>query len=236
MVPIVPRRDAAAFGRRLLGELARIPDPAWIALAWAMATLPNLTVRSFIWEEGTNAELARSILAGGSLIQPMIYGTPWLEKPSLLPWLIAGTARLTGQLDEWSARLPGMLAVLATALLVHSLARRHAGSRAALFAAASFMFCPLVLRKLTIAEPDTVVTLLSFAAFLIWWHGVEGHRFAPWRWAACGALLAILALAKGPQPVAFFALGAGGFTVFKRRWPALPGLLLCLSLPVLATS
>src|SRR5689334_22954171 len=133
MVPIVPRRNAVAFGRQLLGALTRVPDQAWIALAWAIAALPNLTVRSFIWAEGTNAELARSILAGGSLVQPVIYGTPWLEKPSLLPWLIAGTARLTGQVDEWSARLPAMLAVLATALLVHRLARRHAGGWAPLF-------------------------------------------------------------------------------------------------------
>jgi hypothetical protein len=42
-------------------------------------------------------------------------------------------------------------------------------------------------------------------------------------------------MAKGPQPVAFFALGAGGFTVLQRRWPTLPGLLFCLSLPALAT-
>ena len=34
---------------------------------------------------------------------------------------------------------------------------------ASLFAALSFLFCPLLLQKLTIAEPDTLITALSFA-------------------------------------------------------------------------
>ena len=90
-----------------------------------------------------------------------------------------------------------MLAVLFTALSVHHLALRHSDRAAALFAAASYLCCPLLLRKLTIAEPDTLVTALSsFAAFLLWWHGNEGNAVRLWRWLACGALLAFLALAK----------------------------------------
>src|SRR5258708_27318781 len=132
-----------------------------ICLVWSCAELPGLSLRSFIWEEGTNAEIARAVLAHGDFLQPSIYGVRWNEKPSLLPWMIAGIALLTGQVDEWSARLPAMMSVLMTALLVQSLAQRVASLRAAIFAALSFMFCPLVLQKLTIAEPDTVVTLLS---------------------------------------------------------------------------
>ena len=51
------------------------------------------------------------------------------------------------------------------------------------------------------------------------------------RWLACGGLLATLTMAKGPQPVGFFALGVGGYIVARRRWTALPGLVLCLALP-----
>ena len=215
--------------------LNRVPAPIWIVLLWAIAVLPSLPVRAFIWEEGTNAELGRDVLARGDLLQPTIYGVRWAEKPSLLPWLIAAAARLTGGVDEWSARLPAMLAVLLTALLVQRLTRRYTGAPASLFAAAAFMFCPLLLQKLTISEPDTVITVLSFAAFFIWWRGEEAGRVAAWRWLACGALLAALAMAKGPQPVGFFALGAGGYLIARRRWRALPGLALCLALPAAAT-
>jgi 4-amino-4-deoxy-L-arabinose transferase-like glycosyltransferase len=57
---------------------------------------------------------------------PIVYGIPWLEKPSLLPWLIAGAAAISGQVNEWSARLPAMISVLLTALMVQGLTRRYA--------------------------------------------------------------------------------------------------------------
>lgn len=202
---------------------------------WAIAVFPNLPVRSFIWEEGTNAEIARDILSSGNLLEPHVYGVRWNEKPSLLPWLIAGVAKVTGEVNEFSARLPAMIAVVLTALLVHALTRRYASREASLLAALFFMFSPMLLQKLAIAEPDTLVTLLSFAAFVLWWSGTETGRAGFWRSIGCGLLLAVLAMAKGPQPVGYFALGVFAYTVVTRRWRDLPGLFVCLILPAAAT-
>jgi 4-amino-4-deoxy-L-arabinose transferase-like glycosyltransferase len=215
--------------------LLRVPASACIALAWALATLPNLSGRSFMWEEGSNAVMARDMLARGDWLEPAIFGLRWVEKPTLLPWLIAGAARVTDSVDEWSARLPAMLATLGTALFVERLTRRYASAAAALFAAGAFMFCPLVLRKLRISEPDTLITFLSFAAFVVWWNGEARGRVSVGRWLACGGLLAVMAMAKGPQPLGFFALGVGAYLVARRRWAALPRLALCLGLPAAAT-
>jgi 4-amino-4-deoxy-L-arabinose transferase-like glycosyltransferase len=209
--------------------------PLLIIFFWACAVLPNLTVRSFIWEEGTNAEIARDVLANGHFFEPFVYGIRWHEKPSLLAWLIAGIADITGEVDEWSARLPVMVSVLLTALLVQMVTQRYASLNASLFAALSFLFCPLLLQKLTIAEPDTIITLLSFAALLLWWNGVASGRTTIMRWIGCGALLAVLAMAKGPQPAGFFALGVLAYTVVERRWRELPGWFLCMTLPIAAT-
>jgi 4-amino-4-deoxy-L-arabinose transferase-like glycosyltransferase len=230
-----PSKLALQRQRGLLTHVAtRVPVAVWVTLLWAIAVLPNLSVRSFVWEEGRNAEIARDILKRGDFLEPYIYGVRWAEKPSLLPWLIAATARVTGGVDEWSARLPPMLAVLFTALLVERLTRRYARARASLFAAVSFLFCPMLLQKLTIAEPDTIITFLSFAAFMVWWRGEEAGRVAAWRWLACGVLLAVLTMAKGPQPAAFFVLGVGGYLIVHHRW-ATPGLAVCLALPAMAT-
>jgi 4-amino-4-deoxy-L-arabinose transferase-like glycosyltransferase len=188
-----------------------------------------------MWEEGNNVALARDILVRGDWLEPAIFGLRYIEKPSLLSWLIAGTAWWRGGVDEWAARLPSALAVLGTALLVARLTQRYAGPRAALFAAGAFMFSPMLLRKLTISEPDTLVTFLSFAAFVTWWGGEARGHVATWRWLACGGLLTALAMTKGPEPVGFFALGVGGYLLARRRWVALPGFALCLGLPVMAT-
>ena len=208
--------------------------PVLVILFWACAVLPNLTVRSFIYEEGTNAEIARDVLAHGHFLQPFVYGVRWHEKPSLLGWLIAGFAFFTGGVNEWSARLPAMVSVLLTALMVQRVTRRYASSAASLFAALSFVFCPLLLQKLTIAEPDTIITVLSFAALLLWWDGVASGGVTMLRWIGCGLLLAALAMAKGPQPAAFFALGVAAFVVIERRWRDLPGLFLCMMIPAAA--
>jgi 4-amino-4-deoxy-L-arabinose transferase-like glycosyltransferase len=209
--------------------------PLLIVLLWACAVLPNLTVRSFIYEEGTNAEIARDVLAHGHFLNPFVYGVRWHEKPSLLGWLIAGIALITGGVNEWSARLPAMLSVLVTALLVHRVTRRYASPAASLFAALSFLFCPLLLQKLTVAEPDTLITVLSFAALVVWWDGAAIGEVTLWRWGACGLLLAALSLAKGPQPAGFFALGVAAYLFVERRWRDLPGLFFCMIIAAAAT-
>src|SRR6516225_12338877 len=48
--------------------------PILIIVLWACAVLPNLPLRAFIYEEGTNAEIARDILARGDFLQPYVYG------------------------------------------------------------------------------------------------------------------------------------------------------------------
>ena len=193
-----PSQSSTGFRRSLGDTLAQLAAhlqrpgvvPVLIILLWACATLPNLTVRSFIYEEGTNAEIAKDVLAHGHFLQPIVYGVLWHDKPSLLSWLIAGAALVTGGVNEWSARLPVMLSVLITALLVHRVTRRYASPAASLFAALSFLFCPLLLQKLTVSEPDTILTLLSFAALVVWWDGTALGKVALWRWCACGLLLA----------------------------------------------
>jgi 4-amino-4-deoxy-L-arabinose transferase-like glycosyltransferase len=230
-------RRAAAKRAGSLDSFLRRPGaaPALVLSLWACAVLPNLTLRSFIWEEGTNAEIARDILAHGHFLVPVIYGIPWHEKPSLLPWLITGAAAVVGAVNEWSARLPAMIAVLLTALLVQGLTRRYASLHASLFAALCFLFAPLVLQKLTIAEPDTVITLLSFTALCVWWNGMDTGGASIMRWTVCGFLLAILAMAKGPQPAGFFALGVLAYLIIERQWRNLPGFL-CMMLPLAATA
>jgi 4-amino-4-deoxy-L-arabinose transferase-like glycosyltransferase len=197
--------------------------------------LPRLLRSPVVWVLLVWTVIARDVLARGDLLEPAIFGLRVAEKPSLLSWLIAGTARLTGTVDERSARLPVVLAVLGTALLVQHLVRRNAGAPAALFAAATLVFCPLVLRKLTISEPDTLATFCSFAAFVVWWEGEVREHVTVGRWLACGGLLVAVAIAKGPQPLGFFVLGIGGYLVVRRRWAPLPGFALCVGLPAAVT-
>jgi 4-amino-4-deoxy-L-arabinose transferase-like glycosyltransferase len=204
-----------------------------VLAVWAAASLPNLSMRSFIYEEGRNAAMAKDIVQRGHWLEPEIYGERWAEKPILLPWTTVLIAPLTGGVNEWSARWAVMLSVLLTALLIQRLTRRYASLGASLFATGSFLFCSLLLQKLTIAEPDTVVTGLSFAAFYVWWDGEEKGRVSALRWIACALIVTLLSLAKGPQPAGFFVFGVGVYILLRRRWEQIWGIALTAVLPAL---
>src|SRR4029077_13084547 len=46
------------------------------------------------------------------------------------------------------------------------------------------------------------------------------------RWLAIGVVLALAGLFKGPQPIAYFALGVGFYILTSRSWRQFPGLIL----------
>jgi hypothetical protein len=92
----------------------------------------------------------------------------------------------------------------------------------------------MLLQKLTVAEPDTLLTLLSFGAFVMWWNGTEAGRVSAWRWCAISLVLTVLTMAKGPQPLAFFVLGAGAYMLLHRQFHQAIGLVLALVPPAAA--
>ena len=94
-----------------------------IVVLWACAVLPNLSVRAFIFEEGTNAEIARDILTRGDFLQPYVYGIRWHEKPSLLSWLIAGFAELTGGVVETPSVVLGYAAIYCSTEMIFMFGR-----------------------------------------------------------------------------------------------------------------
>src|SRR5688572_5342150 len=84
-----------------------------IAIAlWAGIFLPGLGSTELKGEEGRRVMPAVTMLEGGSWMVPYVGGKPFLRKPPLVQWCMAGTMDVFGQ-NAWGARLPSALAVLA---------------------------------------------------------------------------------------------------------------------------
>jgi 4-amino-4-deoxy-L-arabinose transferase-like glycosyltransferase len=95
--------------------VTRLQAFAILLALWAAIYLPGLGSTEIRGEEGRRILPAITMLETGEWIVPYVGGKPFLRKPPLMNWAIAGSMKLTGMRNEWAARLPSALAVLALA-------------------------------------------------------------------------------------------------------------------------
>jgi 4-amino-4-deoxy-L-arabinose transferase-like glycosyltransferase len=101
---------------------------------WSVAvflSLGWLGARELWGPEDRWAEVVREMRQTGDYFHPRINGEPYFDKPLLSYWLIALAASVTGRLDEWTVRLPSVVAGLVTLWATMNLGRRIASHRQA---------------------------------------------------------------------------------------------------------
>jgi 4-amino-4-deoxy-L-arabinose transferase-like glycosyltransferase len=184
---------------------------ALIVVAWAALTVPLVFFRGYNSDEGLAVSIARTALEDGDWLVPHVFNVRWIQRPTLLSWIIAAISAPFGSVSQITARLPIVLFVLLGCLLIYWLLRKVAASiPAALFGAALFLACPLVIRSYVMITADLPLAVLLFLAFFLWWGGSEKGSVNFGRWLAIGILLALAGLLKGPQPIAYFAQRGAG--------------------------
>lgn len=198
-----------------------------IVVAWAVLAVPLVFFRGYTAHEGLAVSIARTALETGDWLTPHMYNVRFVERPTLQSWIIAAISAPFGDVNQITARLPSVLFLLFGCLLIYWLLRKVAASvPAALLGVALFLACPLVMRSYVMITADLPLAVLLFFAFVLWWSGYAKDSVSVTRWLVIGVVLALAALLKGPQPVAYFALGVGLFIVGTRSWRQIPGLVL----------
>jgi len=129
-------------------------------------------------DEGRNAEVAREMLASGDWVTPHYDTLPYLDKPAVFFWLVAGSFRTFG-VSEWAARFPSALMALGTMFLVWLLARRMFGDAAGLRAALVFVSSPLALGLARIVIFDMTLTFFVALA-MVSFRMAEDRDFQRW--------------------------------------------------------
>ncbi|MDQ2919856.1 MAG: glycosyltransferase family 39 protein, partial [Verrucomicrobiota bacterium] len=87
-----------------------------IVAVWALIYLPGLGALEIKGEEGRRILPAVSMLQTGNYLVPQIGSEPYFRKPPLINWLVAGSFKIFGARNEWTARIPSALCVLIVAL------------------------------------------------------------------------------------------------------------------------
>ncbi|MGW7425456.1 ArnT family glycosyltransferase [Streptomyces sp. NPDC054813] len=162
----------------------------WARLLPLLAVLACVTrVPSFrrpLWnpDEGFLAVQARMLARGGQLYETVVD-----RKPPLLPWLYEGAFAVFGSGSLTPVRVLAVLAQLATAVLLASIARRRWGDRAGPTAGALYLLVSVGLNPEDAQAATFEVFILPATAAAMW---CADRR----RWGAAGAAVACALLTK----------------------------------------
>ncbi|MGA8939843.1 MAG: glycosyltransferase family 39 protein [Acidobacteriaceae bacterium] len=160
----------------------RTSSIALILSAWAILQLGGLFTPGLLDDvDSIYIQIAREMLQRHNYVTPTIDGIRFFDKPPLMYWMAAGSMHLFGShfgIQDWAARLPLALGVLALLLAVYALGIRFYSTtsssansdRAGLYAALAMATCigPYLYTRFYI--PDILIALwmtLSVHLFLI---------------------------------------------------------------------
>lgn len=189
---------------------------AFVLSVWAIVYLPGLGSAEIKGEEGRRIFPAQEMLRGGSWVVPSIGGEKYYNKPPGINWLVAASFALTGRQDEWSARLPSVLAVLALALAI-ALVPGVLSARARLLAAVLFLASVGTLEKGRLIEIEAIYMCLTGLALVWWLNRYPAHPRGIVTWIVPSLLMAFAALVKGPFMIPGFYPIVIAVTAFRGR-------------------
>jgi len=194
---------------------------AWAFLAvsavWAAIYLPRLGDCPLRGEEPTRCYPAAVMIETGRWLVPSVDGQDFFNKPPIVNWLVAASYLITGVKNEFTARLPSVLMILAFVSLVVLMRSRWLELPGQVVVAViSLTTLLMVERGRQIEIEATYVAFTGMA--VLWWLNVwsaEGSRWSLWLVPAL--FLSAGALAKGPFHGLVFYSVAVGVLLYERR-------------------
>ena len=189
---------------KALPALSRAAAYAIVIALWAAIYLPGLGSVEIKGEEIRRIMPGVNMLQTGNWIVPQFNGEPYLRKPPLVNWAIALSIRTFGVRNEWTARLPSALAMLAMGLVMLAACGPWLGTNAALAAVLMALTSAGLVEKGRLVEIEAIYIALFGMAFACWlgWTATGRSRWLVW--PVTGLLLGLGLLAKGPPHLGFF--------------------------------
>ncbi len=213
---------------------AHLASPVALVLAFVLLVWGFWSSPLYDLDEGAFTEATREMMVTGNYASIYLNGEPRTDKPVLIYWLQAASARLFG-LNEFSLRLPSVLAALGWVWALVAFGRRHTDRETGILAGILLCLSLYVGLIACAAVADALLNLfLALALFDIYRYFREPDQRLHLRifaWMGLGFLT------KGPVAVVFPFLVSGVFYLSYGRWRewlrALfhwPGLLLFLAI------
>ncbi len=169
-------------------------------------------------EDSRRATIALEMMDTGDWIVPRQQGVPYLSRPPVHSWTMAGLAYMRGELDYWAIRLPSVAGVLGMVLVVYAVGVMTLGNPPALVGAAAMASLPQVLEMGRTGETDPMFSFLVSSSMLLWFVGYSKNWPRGVVWSLGYALAALATLTKGIQATPYFVGATWLFLICRRDW------------------
>ena len=144
------------------------------------------------------------MLKTGDYVVPQVGSNPYFRKPPLVNWMVAGSFKFFGARNEWTARLPSALAVLAVAIAFVTIARASLGPTGSMTAALIWLTNIGMIEKGRLIEIEGLYVSLCGLAIIFWLSFWTQKKSAWLIWVPASIFLGLGMLAKGPTLLVFF--------------------------------
>ena len=168
-------------------------------------------------QEGRAAIVARNMLQTGNYLNIVIAGEPETEKPIMAYWFCAITGKVFG-VNEFSVRLPSVIAAIITVILTCWLGGRIYGTGTGILA--GYMLATMIgfVNLGRIARIDIVLCSFYMLSMIFLYLGYFEKRQANWRLYLFYFVLALSVLVKGPVSVVLAGLTVLAMALKERNW------------------
>ncbi len=166
---------------------------------------------------------SREMLQSGNWIMPTCNGLPRLQKTPLSYWFTVGIAKITGEVNEFSARMPSVIfAVLSVAAILYFV-NQWLSFRIVVISGAVWATSLGYIRYSHNARPEMALTFFILLCFLSFYSAVTAKNWGKqvvyilvfWISFALGNL------AKGPAPLPLVLIPLFFYVAIFRQWKTL---------------
>ena len=184
--------------------MSRVTALLIVMAVWAAIYLPALGSLEIKGEEGRRILPAVAMLESGNYVVPRVGSAAYFSKPPLINWLVVASFEIFGQRNEWTARLPSALCVIAVAVAFVTIARASLRPTGSVLAALIWLTNFGMIEKGRLIEIESIYVSLCGLAIIFWFSFWEQNK-SPWLvWIPASIFLGLGLLAKGPMHLLFF--------------------------------
>jgi 4-amino-4-deoxy-L-arabinose transferase-like glycosyltransferase len=167
------------------------------------------------------------MIQSGNWLMPTFNGQPRLQKTPLSYWLVATLAKVTGKVDEFTARLPSALFAFLSAIAILYFVNHWLQFRTALVCTGVWVTSLGYVRYSHNARPEMALTLFTTVCFLSFYSALTTQSckkqivYIIIFWFSFG----LANLAKGPMPLPLVGIPLLFYIAIFRQWRKVPKLL-----------